>query len=125
MAEPATIFIVDDDEVVRDSLKVLLELRKYQVFDFGSAAAFLAGRGVAAAPAGCLLLDIHMPDMTGIELLRQIRSEGDQTPAILITGRRDAATQSHAQSLGAVALLDKPISHPALFSAIDKALRQP
>lgn len=126
MGAPPTIVVVDDDEVVRDSLKVLLELRKYQVYEFGSAAAFLSDRaGAAATAAGCLVLDIHMPDMTGIELLRQLRSKGDRTPAILITGRRDAATQSQAQSLGAIALLDKPISHPALFSAIEQALKLP
>ncbi len=124
MGEPAVIFVVDDDEVVRDSIKVLLELRHYKVCDFGSAAAFLAARP-SAAPAACLVLDIHMPDMTGLELLRQLRGEGDPIPAILITGRRDAATQAQAQSLGATALLDKPISHPALFSAIEQALKQP
>jgi FixJ family two-component response regulator len=123
MGEAPVIVVVDDDEVVRDSLKVLLELRKYQVRDFGSAAAFLSSRaGATAAVAACLVLDIHMPEMTGIELLRRLRSEGDHTPAILITGRRDAATQTQAQSLGAVALLDKPISHPALFSAIEHVL---
>ncbi|HTO80893.1 MAG TPA: response regulator [Methylomirabilota bacterium] len=125
MGEPAIIFVVDDDDVVRDSLKVLLELRNYQVRDFSSAAAFLAGCAEAAAPAACLLLDIHMPDMTGIELLRRLRGEGVRTPAILITGRRDAATQTQAQSLGVTALLDKPISHPALFSALEQALKQP
>lgn len=124
MGDSPTVFIVDDDDVVRDSLKVLLELRKYRVLDFGSAAAFLADRG-NAPEAGCLVLDIHMPDMTGIELLRQLRSSGDRIPAILITGRRDTATQNQAQSLGAVALLDKPISHPALFSAIEQALNRP
>ncbi len=123
MGQPA-IFVVDDDEVVRDSLKVLLELRKYQVYDFGSAAAFLSGRTQVTVTAGCLVLDVHMPEMTGIELLRQLRSEGDRIPTILITGRRDTATQTHAQSLEAVALLDKPISHPALFSAIDQALNR-
>ena len=124
MGEPPTIFVVDDDEVVRDSLKVLLELRNYRVRDFASAAAFLSGREQVTVTAGCLVLDIHMPDMTGVELLRHLRSKGDGIPAILITGRRDAATQAQAQSLGAVALLDKPISHPALFGAIDQALKR-
>ena len=125
MAEPPTVFVVDDDEVVRDSLKVLLELRKYQVHDFGSAAAFLSAHQRVTVTSGCLILDIHMPDMTGIELLRELRAKGDRIPTILVTGRRDTATQTHAQSLDAVALLDKPISHPALFSAIEQALKQP
>jgi FixJ family two-component response regulator len=119
-----TIFVIDDDEVVRDSLKILLELRHYSVRDFSSAAAFLAGR--EEAPDGsCLLLDIHMPGMTGIDLLRQLRGRGDRIPTIFMTGRRDTTTQTQAHSLGAIAMLDKPISHPALFQAIDRALGRP
>lgn len=118
------IFVIDDDEVVRDSLKVLLETRNYAVRDFESARAFLAWR--RAQPAGgCAILDIHMPDMSGLELLREMRNMGDQLPVILVTGRRDPAAQTQAQALGALTLLDKPISHPALFAAIGQALKQP
>ena len=125
MGQPQTIVVVDDDEVVRDSLKVLLELRRYDVRDFGSAAAFLAARAGAAAAPGCLVLDIHMPQMSGIELLRELRKQGDGVPVILMTGRREPTAQSQAQALGAVALLDKPISHPALFTALEQALGRP
>ena len=121
--EQPTIFVVDDDEVVRDSLKVLLETRRFAVRDFESAQAFLAFRRDLPA-AGCAVLDIHMPGMSGIELLREIRSAGDQLPVILVTGRREPAAQAQAELLGAVALLDKPISHPALFAALDQALKR-
>lgn len=121
MVETPTIFVVDDDEVVRDSLKVLLETRQFAVRDFGSGPAFLADRGATGAP-GCLVLDIHMPEMSGLELLRRLRDNGDQLPVILVTGRRDPSAQTQAQALGAVTLLDKPISHPALFAAIEQAL---
>lgn len=123
MGPVPTILIVDDDDVVRDSLKVLLELRQFAVRDFGSARAFLAERQDTQAP-GCLVLDIHMPEMSGLELLQALRSKGDRLPVILVTGRRDAAAQSQAQALGVVAFLDKPISHPALFAAIDQALKR-
>jgi two-component system response regulator FixJ len=123
MGQIPTILIVDDDDVVRDSLKVLLELRQFTVRDFESARTFLAARPDTQA-SGCLVLDVHMPEMSGIELLRTLRNKGDQLPVILVTGRRDAAAQSQAQALGVVAFLDKPISHPALFAAIDQALKR-
>lgn len=121
-APQPTVFVIDDDEVVRDSLKVLLETRNFAVRDFESARAFLDWRRKLPA-AGCAVLDIHMPGMSGLELMREIRNAGDQLPVILVTGRRDPAAQVQAQALGAVALLDKPISHPALFAALDQALK--
>lgn len=116
-----TVFIVDDDDVVRDSLKVLLEARNFDPIDFASCEDFLAGRDDAGARAGCLILDIHMPDMTGLDLLKKLRDEGDQIPTILITGRREYVAEVQAAALGAV-LLDKPVSHTSLFAALNKAL---
>jgi len=116
----ATIVVIDDDEVVRDSLKALLEIRNFSVVEYGSGSEFL-NRQDGVSP-GCVILDIHMPDMTGLELLKKLRERGDHVPAILITGRRETTTQAQADSLGAIALLDKPISHPALFAAIASAL---
>ena len=115
-----TIVIVDDDDVVRDSLKVLLESRQFTVADFASGRDFLA-RG-DGHDAGCLILDIHMPDMTGIELLRQLRKEGRTTPVIMVTGRQDAGLRAQAESLGVLEFLDKPIAHKQLFQAIERAL---
>jgi two-component system, LuxR family, response regulator FixJ len=121
MADDAgrTVAVVDDDEVVRDSLKALLETRRFSVVDFESGEAFLKGRN--GAELTCLILDIHMPGMTGVEVLRKMRETGDRVPVILITGRRDPTLETQARSLGALVLLDKPISHVALFQAIQKA----
>lgn len=121
MSAPArgTVFIVDDDDVVRDSLKVLLEARNFEAVDFASCKDFLAGRD--GTRPGCLILDIHMPDMTGLDLLKKLRDQGDQTPTILITGRRERVAETQAAALGAV-LLDKPVSHTSLFAALNKAL---
>lgn len=120
----ASIYVVDDDEVVRDSLKALLEVRGYDVRDFESGADFLT-----AAPdmtGCCVILDVHMPGMTGVELLRRIRdrspAQNPAVPAILITGRRDGQIQAQADELGAIALLDKPLAHGTLFGAIEQAL---
>jgi two-component system, LuxR family, response regulator FixJ len=115
----ATIAVVDDDHMVRDSLKVLLETRDFEVVDFASGSEFLDKR-VDAHPR-CVILDIHMPQMTGLELLKTMRSRGDKTPVILITGRPDAAMRAQAEALGAVALLEKPVSFAALFGALNTA----
>lgn len=119
----ASIYVIDDDEVVRDSLKALLEVRGYTVREFESGAEFLS-----AAPdmAGCcVILDVHMPGMTGVELLRRIRARSQAVPTILITGRRDGQIQAQADELGAIALLDKPLAHGLLFGAIEQALTAP
>lgn len=115
-----TIFVVDDDEVVRDSLKALLETRRFSVVDFESGEAFLNDR--KATTAGCVILDIHMPGISGLDVLKMLRSEDDVLPVILLTGRRDAAVQAQAEALGAFAILDKPIAHSALFGAVEQAL---
>ncbi len=112
------IFVVDDDEMVRDSLKILLESRNFSVIEFESARAFLDRHD--GSPARCLIVDVHMPEMTGLELLKELRGHGNNIPVILITGRRDSSVQAQAQALG-VTLLDKPVAHRALFSAIEQA----
>lgn len=116
---PPTIHVIDDDDVVRDSLKVLLEAREFLVRDFCSGEDFFARRAPGAA---CLILDIHMPDMTGIDVLRRLRVEGDPLPVIMVTGKWDAATRAQADALGAAAFLDKPVSPARLFSEIGKAV---
>lgn len=115
-----TICIVDDDEVVRDSMRAVLESRCYEVTDFASGAELLASN--AAANAHCLVLDIHMPGMTGLDVLRELLARKVTTPVILITGRTDAGIVAQAKALGAVALLDKPVGHATLFDTIRRAL---
>jgi two-component system response regulator FixJ len=115
-----TIFLVDDDDFVRESLSALLEAYDFKVEAFASGKDFLAaGDGRAD---GCLLLDIHMPGLSGIDVLKQLRTEQNDTPVILITGRRDQRIEAQAKALGVVALLDKPIPHTELFAALRQAL---
>ena len=96
---PSTVFVIDDDEMVRDSLKALLESRSFNVVDFESANQFL-NHADGDANNACLLLDVHMSEMTGLELLRLLRSRGDAIPTILITGRTDPTVQAQAKELG-------------------------
>jgi FixJ family two-component response regulator len=108
---PRMIYIVDDDDAVRDSLKALLESLGFEV---------LAERKVDAS--GCLLLDLHMPVMSGIDLLEHMRDNGPQLPTIVITGRSDGFLKERALRSGARAFIDKPVADDVLIAAIDRAL---
>jgi two-component system response regulator FixJ len=102
---PGVVGIVDDDPAVLDSLKFLLEVVGYRVATYPSAAAFL-GDGVDGST--CLIVDQHMPGMTGLELTRQLRNNGATIPILLITGSPSPAIVARAAQLGIVNVLEKP-----------------
>lgn len=81
------VYVVDDDDAVRDSMRVLLESSGLDVRVYSSAQEFLAH--VCKSPKGCLLLDLHMPGMSGVELLEALRMQGSRLPVVIITGRSD------------------------------------
>src|SRR5215469_6569592 len=83
------IFIVDDDESARDSLRLLLECAGFEARVFGSCREFLATGGIGEGD--CLILDVHMTEMSGLDLLEGIHGRGNRVPVILITGRLDTA----------------------------------
>jgi two-component system response regulator FixJ len=114
--------VVDDDAAVRDSMRALLESRGLDVRDYASAQAFLdAGMG---PDARCLLLDLHMPDMNGIELLETLRRRNINTEAIIITGRSDNALKARALRAGVLDFFEKPVDEDELFRSIDEAFRR-
>lgn len=115
-----TVYIVDDDDGVRDSLRALLESCNFTVRDFSSGSDFLVAR--RTSDADCLLLDLHMPQLDGISVLAQMRAEGSELPAIVITGRSDPALKQRALQNGAFALFDKPVPEDVLLNAIDCAI---
>jgi FixJ family two-component response regulator len=115
----ATVYLVDDDDAVRDSLKTLLESYGLEVRDFSSASEFLAT--AADWETGCLVLDLHLPVVSGLDLLTMLRKRKVSLPVVLITGRGDKETKERALLAGAVAFLDKPVSEDALMAAIDAA----
>ena len=114
------IFIVDDDDAVRDSLRLLLEAHGMAVEDFDSTADFAAA--YRPHPRACLILDLHLPVVGGLDFLASRTSRDLKLPVILITGRGDAATRERALALGAVAFLEKPVDDRELLSEIDRAL---
>lgn len=116
------IFAVDDDPAVRDSLRVLFEAVGHSVEDFPSAETFLSG--AALGGHGCVVVaDIHMPGMTGIELLEYLRGSGNCVPVILITGQPSAAMTARAWAAGALALLEKPFNGAELLRLVDGATK--
>ena len=118
-----TIYVIDDDDAVCDSLRVLLELSGLSVAIYGSAEAFLGDSSLPGQPGrGCILLDLDLPGMGGLDLLRLLRRDGSRLPVIVITGRGDSAV-AQAEEAGAIAVLEKPFLDRALMACIDRALR--
>ena len=115
-----TVFIVDDDAGVRDSLAMLLELKGFRTRTFAAAEAFLAE--YRPEWPGCLVLDLRMPGMTGLELQADLARRGSALPVIIITAHGDVATTRSALKGGAVDFIEKPIDDEALVAAITAAL---
>ena len=120
-APQPTIYVVDDDDAVRDSLKILLESYQLSVRDFGSVPEFL--NGLEPVGNSCLVLDLHLPAMGGFDVMNTLTRRGVLLPVVVITGRSDAQTRARALEAGAVAFLEKPVDDQTLMNAIDTALR--
>jgi two-component system response regulator FixJ len=120
MAPERCIYIVDDDEAVRDSLSVMLEARTYAVKSFGSAPEFLAA--APSLPLGCLIVDIRMPEMDGLELQQCLTGRGLSFPLIVITGHGDVPLAVRAMKAGAVDFIEKPFTSEAILNSLDTAL---
>ena len=116
------IFIVDDDAGVRDSLRLLLESEGFHAREFASCRGFLDAGG--AGEDDCLILDVHMPGVSGIELLETMRRRGAMLPAIVISGRIDAGTTNRARAAGALAIVEKPYQPEELLCLVRRALDQ-
>jgi two-component system, LuxR family, response regulator FixJ len=114
------IFIVDDDAATRDSLRLLLETEGFETQEFAGGRLFLNG----ARPAGgdCLILDVTMPDMNGLDVLEELRRRGDALPAIIVTAHADRTARARANTAGAIALLEKPHSADELLALVHRAL---
>jgi two-component system response regulator FixJ len=116
------VHIVDDDAAVRQSLAFMLSAAGLAVRVYESPAAFLDG--LAGAQTGCLVTDVRMPDMTGLELLRRLRDKGCLIPAILITGHGDVPLAVEAMKAGALDFIEKPFEEAAILKAVRSALEQ-
>lgn len=119
MDEEQRVFIVDDDEAMRESMKILLEMLGYRVQVFANAKSFL--EFCSDDNRGCLVLDMRMPEMTGLELLQALRKRGYGLPIIFLSGFGDVPTKVRAVKLGAVDFLEKPVSKSTLTDRIERA----
>jgi FixJ family two-component response regulator len=115
------ISVVDDDDSVRESLRGLIRSVGFEVKVFASAEEFL--NSDALRNTDCLILDVRMPGMNGLELHRHLAASHSEIPVIFITAHGDEDVRSQALNGGAVAYLLKPFSEEALLNAIDAALK--
>ena len=114
--DPATVFVVDDDEAVRASLKLLLKTLGLPAQTYASAQEFLAT--FDARRGGCLVLDIRMPGMSGLELQEELNARGAILPIIFITGHGDVPMAVEAMQRGAMDFLQKPFRDQDLLDRV-------
>jgi two-component system response regulator FixJ len=117
MTEP-TVHVIDDDDAMRESLAFLLDTAGYSACTYGSAVEFL-GREIGP---GCIVTDIRMPEMNGLELVRRLKERGAPHPVIVITGHGDVPLAVEAMKAGVVDFLEKPFDDEALLKAVRAAL---
>jgi len=118
--EQALISIIDDDDSLCNAVAGLLRSFGYEARGFASAEAFLAWEG--AGGCDCVITDIHMPGMSGIDLKHVLVARQRAVPVIMITARSDPGVEARALSSGAVCLLRKPFQADALIECVNKAL---
>ncbi len=117
----AEVIIVDDDPSVQRALKRLLTVHRLPARVYGSAQEFL-DQGISVSPCGCLLLDIEMPGINGLELQAQLRKRGFRLPIVFITGHGTVPMSVEAMKQGAMDFVQKPFDSPNLIEIIRKAI---
>jgi len=122
MEPDAVVHVIDDDDAVRESLAFLLKTARIAVKTYDSAAAFLAASPPIAS--GCVITDVRMPGISGIELLQRLRERNVGVPVIVITGHGDVPLAVEAMKLGAADFFEKPFDDEALLAAVRSALLQ-
>ena len=120
MTQTPIVFVVDNDDDVRESIRALLETAGYSVEDHASARSFLGSDRVRQT--GCLVCDIRMPEMTGLQLQEECARRGIDLPTIFITGHGDVALAVRAMKAGAVDFIEKPFDEELLVAGIQRAL---
>ncbi len=116
--------VVDDDSAVLKAIGRLLRVCGYEVHVFSSAQQFLAELPKLEGQVGCLVVDVHMPGRSGLELKADLDLAGSTIPIVLVTGAADAKLRSRALAEGAIALLQKPFTETELLRAIAQGLER-
>jgi two-component system response regulator FixJ len=121
-SETAIVHVIDDDDALRDSLAFLLRTADLEVMSHSSAAAFLDSLPLKGLT--CIITDVRMPGLSGIDLLRRVRELGIEVPVIVITGHGDVPLAVEAMRFGAIDFLEKPFDDEILLRSVRAALRQ-
>jgi two-component system response regulator FixJ len=116
------VYVIDDDEAMRDSLHFLLDSSGYQVRLFDTATSFL--EALPKLEFGCVVSDVRMPGIDGIELLKRMKAANSMFPILIMTGHGDVPLAVEAMKLGAVDFLEKPFEDDRLTAMIETAIRQ-
>lgn len=122
MAHRGKVYVIDDDEAMRDSLEFMLGSADFDVTLFESAHHFLDT--ISSNDFGCVVSDVRMPGIDGIELLKRLKVTHNALPVVIMTGHGDVPLAVEAMKLGAVDFLEKPFEDDRLIGMIDVALRQ-
>ena len=122
MAHRGKVYVIDDDEAMRDSLDFLLGSADFQVSLFESALNFLDA--LSTIDFGCVVSDVRMPGIDGIELLKRLKTGASRFPVVIMTGHGDVPLAVEAMKLGAADFLEKPFEDDRLIAMIEAALRQ-
>ena len=122
MAPKGNVYVVDDDDAMRDSLDFLLGAASFHVALFESARSFLDA--LPTLDVGCVVSDVRMPDIDGIELLKRLKASGSLFPVVIMTGHGDVPLAVEAMKLGAADFVEKPFEDDRLIGMIETALRQ-
>lgn len=120
MTPEPTVFVIDDDKAVRHFLRGLIASVNLRVEAFTSAQEFLAA--YRSSSPGCLLLDIRMPGMSGLELQQELNARGIDLPVIVLTGHGNVQVAVHAMKAGAVDFIEKPFNNELLLDRVQKAV---
>jgi FixJ family two-component response regulator len=121
LSKRAKIFIIDDDVSVREAMELLIQLLGHDTEAFGSAEEYLScGHHMEAE---CLITDVHMSGMTGLDLQNRLQTEGCRLPIIFMSGNPSDELRAAAMTAGAIAVLDKPVNVDSLVDCLHKALR--
>lgn len=122
MTDKRTIHLVDDEDAIRRSAGFMLRTSGFAVETYGSGVEFL--RAVKDATPGCVLLDVRMPEMDGLEVQAELSARGVTFPVVVLTGHGDVTTAVTAMKAGAVDFIEKPFEREALLRAIDRAFER-
>jgi two-component system, LuxR family, response regulator FixJ len=123
-SEKATVVVIDNDEAMRHSLEWLIGSSGHNVLTYDSATSYLNDAGRAGKP-DCVILDIHMPEINGLEIYGMLKTQYPDIPVIFITGFPDQIMAEKARALDSTGFFTKPLDTDALLDCIDKAVALP